>query len=53
MICPLCRVDSEMAYSSFLNGFICLGPTCGFELEMDASDAAQVILTPEEELVLA
>jgi hypothetical protein len=53
MICPICRSDSEMAYSSFLSGFICLGPTCGFELEMEDRDAAELVLSPEEELVLA
>jgi hypothetical protein len=50
MICPACKNENEMAYSVLSNGFICLEPACGFELEMDAVQAREV-LEPEEELV--
>jgi hypothetical protein len=39
-----------MAYSVISNGFICLEPECGFELEMEPVQAQQV-LEPEEEFV--
>ena len=52
MICPMCKSNSEMAYSVFLNGFTCLESECGFELEMCAQDVQQ-ILQIEEELVSA
>ena len=50
MICPGCNGDNEMAYSVISNGFICLEPGCGFELEMEPVQA-QEVLEPEEELV--
>jgi hypothetical protein len=50
MVCPECRTENEMAYSVLSNGLICLEPSCGFELEIDALEAHQVLET-EEELV--
>lgn len=50
MICPGCGSENEMAYSVLSNGLICLEPGCGFELEVDALEAHQVLET-EEELV--
>jgi len=50
MICPACRSHDEMAYSILCHSFICLDPTCGFELEMEPGQA-QEVLEPEEELV--
>jgi len=50
MICPACK--SEMAYSIFLHGFICLDHACGLELEMENSDA-ELILQETPELVCA
>ena len=50
MICPGCRSENEMAYSVLSNGFVCLEPTCGFELEMEPVQA-QEVLEPEKELV--
>ena len=48
MICPRCTSENEIAYSVISNGLICL--ECGFELEMDAA-AAHEILEMQEELV--
>lgn len=50
MICPRCKGENEMAYSVLSNGLLCLGPECGFELEMSPREAHQV-LENEEELV--
>ena len=50
MICPGCGSENEMAYSVLSNGLICLEQGCGFELEVDALEAHQVLET-EEELV--
>ena len=50
MTCPGCGSKSEMAYSVLSNGLICLEAGCGFELEVDALDAHEVLET-EEELV--
>ncbi len=50
MICPNCRSENEMAYSVLSQGMVCLDSDCGFEVEMDATDA-QEILETEEELV--
>ena len=50
MTCPACDSVNEMAYSALFNGFVCLEPTCGFELEMEPVQA-QEVLAPEEELV--
>jgi hypothetical protein len=50
MICPECGHENEMAYSVLSNGLICLDAGCGFELEIDALEAQQVLET-EEELV--
>lgn len=50
MICPGCNSGNEMAYSVISNGFICLEPGCGFELEMEPVQA-QDVLEPKEELV--
>ena len=53
MICPACNSKNEMAYSSISNGFICLEPNCGLEIEMGLSDAQLLIecAEPVEELV--
>ena len=50
MICPRCNTGNDMAYSVLSNGLICLEAGCGFELEMDAVQARE-ILEPEEQLV--
>ena len=50
MICPGCECENEMAYSVLSHGLVCLEPGCGFEMEVDALDAQQVLET-EEELV--
>ena len=50
MTCPECGSENEMAYSFLSHGFVCLQADCGFELEMDAREAQQV-LENEEELV--
>ena len=50
MTCPACHSESEMAYSVLSNGFVCLEPECGFELEMEPVQA-HLVLEPEEELV--
>ncbi len=52
MICPQCRTENEMAYSILSNSLICLTPDCGFEIEMSAVDARE-LLEPMEELVVA
>jgi hypothetical protein len=50
MICPACANDNEMAYSVLSHSFICLEPSCGFEVEMEPTQA-QEALEREEELV--
>jgi len=50
MICPGCGSESEMAYSAFSNGLVCLQPGCGFEIEMSIVEAHQ-IMEPVGELV--
>ncbi len=48
MICPNCRSENEMAYSVLSNGMICLEAGCGFEVEMEAREAQDVLETVEE-----
>jgi hypothetical protein len=48
MICPSCRSENEMAYSVLSNSMVCLDSHCGFEVEMDATDAREVLETVEE-----
>ena len=48
MTCPNCRSENEMAYSVLSNGMICLESGCGFEIEMDASQAQEALETVEE-----
>jgi hypothetical protein len=48
MICPNCRSENEMAYSVLSNGMICLESECGFELEMEARQAQEILETMEE-----
>ena len=50
MTCPGCKSGNEMAYSTLSHSFTCLERNCGFELEMEPAQAAQV-LEVEEELV--
>lgn len=50
MICPGCGSENELAYSVISNGLVCLETNCGFELELEASEAHQLLET-EEELV--
>jgi hypothetical protein len=50
MICPNCRSENEMAYSVLSQGMVCLDSECGFEVEMEAPQAQEVLET-EEELV--
>ena len=52
MFCPICKCDSEMAYSVLSHGFVCLEEECGFELEVDLTMAG-AILAPVPELVCA
>ncbi len=52
MTCPGCGSKNEMAYSVLSNGFICLEAGCGFEIEMSAVEALQV-LEPAKELICA
>ena len=42
-----------MAYSALIHGFVCLEPTCGMELEMEACDAEVILIAPIEEQVFA
>jgi hypothetical protein len=48
MICPICKSDSEMAYSVLSNGMVCLESDCGFEVEMEPSEAQEVLESVEE-----
>jgi hypothetical protein len=48
MICPNCRSENEMAYSVLSNSMVCLESVCGFEVEMDATEAEEVLETAEE-----
>ena len=50
MIGPSCQNENGMAYSVLSNSLVCLEAECGFELEMDAVEAHEV-LENEEELV--
>ena len=43
MICPGCGSENEMAYSVLSNGFVCLETNCGFEVEMEAAQANEVV----------
>jgi hypothetical protein len=49
MICPACRSENEMGYSSLAHAMVCLSPGCGFELEIDLRDI-ELLLEPVEEL---
>jgi hypothetical protein len=48
MICPKCASGNEMAYSTLMNGFVCLESNCGFELEMEPVLARELLETVEE-----
>ena len=50
MICPTCGSENEMAYSVLSNGLVCMETGCGFEEEMEAPQAHDILET-EEELV--
>jgi hypothetical protein len=52
MICPGCGSKNEMAYSVLSNGLICLEPGCGFEIEISAVEAIQ-IMDPSAALICA
>ncbi len=52
MNCLACGSKNEMAYSVLSNSFICLEENCGFEIEMSAVEALQV-LQPVQELICA
>jgi hypothetical protein len=43
-----CRSENEMAYSVLSNGMVCLDSGCGFEVEMEASDAEEILESVEE-----
>lgn len=43
MICPACKSDNEMAYSTLTHGFICLEPACGLELDMERVDVESIL----------
>jgi hypothetical protein len=48
MVCPNCRSKNEMAYSVLSKSMVCLESVCGFEVEMDATEAEEVLETFEE-----
>jgi len=48
MICPNCRSENEMAYSVLSHGMVCLDSDCGFEIEMEAHDAEEILESAEE-----
>jgi hypothetical protein len=48
MICPNCRSENEMAYSVLSQGMVCLDSDCGFEVEMEAAEAQEILETVEE-----
>ena len=48
MICPNCRSENEMAYSVLSQGMVCLDSDCGFEVELGASEAQEILETVEE-----
>jgi hypothetical protein len=48
MICPNCRSENEMAYSVLSHGMVCLDSECGFEVEMEPSDAEEILESVEE-----
>jgi len=52
MMCPACRSENEKAYSILSNSLVCLEPGCGFELEMPAYEAIE-ILELDKQLVCA
>ncbi len=52
MVCPACGSENEMAYSVLSSSLICLETGCGFEIEMSAIEALQ-ILEPVPELIFA
>lgn len=55
MTCPACKSQNEMAYSVLSNGFVCLQPDCGFELEMtrEEAHALETCIELAEDLVCA
>ena len=48
MTCPGCGSENEMAYSVLSNGLTCLEADCGFELEVEAREAHEILETQEE-----
>ena len=52
MICPRCLTEGEVAYSSLSNGLVCLVPECGWEQEMDAEVAFDLVAEPVQEMAL-
>jgi hypothetical protein len=53
MVCPGCGSKNELAYSVLSNGLICLEAGCGFEIEMSAQEAQQLLEPSFQELVCA
>jgi len=53
MICPACKGENEMAYSSIINGVVCLEPQCGLELPMEHCELAIILAASIEDHVYA
>ena len=48
MICPRCLTEDEVVYSAVSNGLICSYSGCGWEQELDSSEAYELIETFEQ-----
>ena len=53
MICPACKNENEMAYSTLIQGFICQEPHCGLELPMEHCELAILLAASIEDHVYA
>ena len=53
MICPACKNENEMAFSALIQGFVCLEPQCGLEVEMEQMDLASLLTASIQEPVYA
>ncbi len=53
MICPRCLTEGEVAYSALSNGLVCLIPDCGWEQELDAAEAFEMLEAVEETALCA
>ena len=48
MICPRCLTEDEVVYSAVSNGLVCSVSGCGWEQELDSSEAYELIETIEQ-----